>query len=152
MKKTLLFKNQNFPDEFRCTRVPIYDEILIRAQEREQKICFPDEKLEPNEIDLPPDSNFIIDLTQICTMLAERDNLPKDLFSSLKTQLIDKYEQINDKEKEDDPWPSKIFIIDTSISNIRIKSHLGNRSCYTIGCSGGFCTGEKSMWENTKFL
>ncbi|XP_014603787.1 PREDICTED: uncharacterized protein LOC106786663 [Polistes canadensis] len=151
-EKTLLFKNQNFPDEYRCTRVPIYDEILIRAQEREKKICFPDEKLEPNEIDLPPNSNFIIDLTQICTMLAERDKLPKDLFYSLKTQCIDKYDQINDKEEENNPWPSEKFIIDTSTSNVHIRSHLGNRPCYTVGCSGGLCIGGNSTWENTKYL
>ncbi|XP_015184215.1 PREDICTED: uncharacterized protein LOC107070481 [Polistes dominula] len=147
-EKTLLFKNQNFPDEFRCARVPIYDEVLIRAQERENKICFPDEKLKPNEINLPPNSNFIIDLTPICTMLAERDKLPKDLFSSLKTQYIDKYNQINDKEEKDNPWPSETFIIDTSTSNIHIRSHLGNKPCYSVGCSGGLCIGGKSTWEN----
>lgn len=149
-EKTLLFKNQNFPDEFRCMKVPVHDETLIKAQERERKICFPDEKLESSEIDSPPNSNFIIDLTQVCTMLAERDGLPKDLFSKLKSKFTDKYEEIKDNEYYS--WTPEKLIIDTSVSNVRIKSHLGNRPCYSVGCSGGLCSGGKSIWENKKYL
>ncbi|KAF7382046.1 hypothetical protein HZH66_013478 [Vespula vulgaris] len=149
-EKTLLFKNQNFPDEFRCMKVPIYDEALIKAQERERKICFPDEKPKLSELDTPPDSHLIINLTQICTMLAEQDGLPKDLFSKLKLKFTNNCET-NDKE-EYYSWTPEKLIIDTSVSNVRIKSHLGNRPCYSVGCSGGLCIGGKSIWEDKKYL
>ncbi|KAL2713428.1 Protein aurora borealis [Vespula squamosa] len=132
-EKTLLFKNQYFPDEFRCTKVPLHNDTLVKAQERERKICFPDEDVKSHEIYLPP--YFIIDLTEICRILVEQDGLPKDLFSKLKHKFTNDYK--NDKEEYS--WTPEQLIIDTSVSKVRLKSHLGNKPCYSVGCSGGLC-------------
>ncbi|KAK2581607.1 hypothetical protein KPH14_002113 [Odynerus spinipes] len=152
-EKTLLFKNEKFPDEFRCIRVPHADESLIRAQERERRVCFPDEKPEPSELDLPPNSQTIMGLTQICTMLTERDELPKDLFYPRKAKSRDKdSEETDDKDEEYNQWPPEKFLIDTSISRIRIRSEFGNRPCYTVGCAGGLCIGGRSTWETKDLI